>query len=182
MWTRRASTNNPLLDRVREHAAKEGAPVVAICAALEAQIAELSDEDKQVFLADMGLQEPGLNRLIRTGYDLLGSADLLHRRGRKRCAPGPSTRATPHPQAAGVIHTDFEKGFIRAEVIGYDDFVALKGEQGAKEAGKMRLEGKEYVVQDGDVMHFRFNVCKPITYWRGRNQAFSERRPRIIPT
>jgi len=149
--------NNPLLDRVRQHAAKEGAPVVAICAALEAQIAELSDEDKEVFLADMGLHEPGLNRLIRTGYDLLG-LQTYFTAGVKEVRAWTIHKGDTAPQAAGVIHTDFEKGFIRAEVIGYNDFVALKGEHGAKEAGKMRLEGKEYVLHDGDVMHFRFNV------------------------
>jgi len=130
--------DNPLLDAISNYAAAEGAPVVAICAALEAQIFDMSDEDKTLFLADMGLEEPGLDRLIRIAYNLLG----LH----------------TAPQAAGVIHTDFEKGFIRAEVIGYDHYVSLKGEAGAKEAGKMRLEGKEYVVRDGDVVHFRFNV------------------------
>jgi hypothetical protein len=149
--------NNPLLDRVRQHAAKEGAPVVAICAALEAQIAELSDEDKEVFLADMGLHEPGLNRLIRTGYDLLG-LQTYFTAGPKEVRAWTIHKGNTAPQAAGVIHTDFEKGFIRAEVISYSDFVALKGEHAAKEAGKMRLEGKEYVVHDGDVMHFRFNV------------------------
>jgi GTP-binding protein YchF len=149
--------NNALLDRVRQHAAKEGAPVVAICAALEAQIAELSDEDKEVFLADMGLHEPGLNRLIRTGYDLLG-LQTYFTAGVKEVRAWTIHKGDTAPQAAGVIHTDFEKGFIRAEVIGYNDFVALKGEHGAKEAGKMRLEGKEYVLHDGDVMHFRFNV------------------------
>jgi len=149
--------NNPLLDQVREYAAKEGAPVVAISAAVEAQIADLSDEDKQVFLADMGLQEPGLNRLIRAAYGLLG-LETYFTAGPKEVRAWTIHHGDTAPKAAGVIHTDFEKGFIRAEVIAFDDYVALKGEQGAKEAGKMRLEGKEYVVQDGDVMHFRFNV------------------------
>jgi ribosome-binding ATPase len=149
--------NNPLLDRVREHAGKEGAPVVAICAALEAQIADLSDEDKHVFLADMGLEEPGLNRLIRTGYELLG-LETYFTAGPKEVRAWTIHRGDTAPKAAGVIHTDFEKGFIRAEVIPYDDYVALKGEQGSKEAGKMRVEGKEYVMHDGDVVHFRFNV------------------------
>jgi GTP-binding protein YchF len=149
--------NNPLLDQIREYAAKEGAPVVAICAAVEAQIADLSDEDKQVFLADMGLEEPGLDRLIRAAYTLLG-LETYFTAGPKEVRAWTIHKGDTAPKAAGVIHTDFEKGFIRAEVIAYDDYVALKGEQGAKEAGKMRLEGKECVVRDGDVMHFRFNV------------------------
>ena len=150
-------TGNPLLDRVRDYASKEGAPVVAICAALEAQMADLSDEDKQVFLADMGLREPGLNRLIRTGYELLG-LETYFTAGPKEVRAWTIHKGDTAPKAAGVIHTDFEKGFIRAEVIAYDDYIALKGEQGSKEAGKMRLEGKEYVMHDGDVVHFRFNV------------------------
>ncbi len=149
--------NNPLLDRVREYAAKEHAPVVAICAALESEISDLSDEDKSVFLADVGMTEPGLNRLIRAAYDLLG-LQTYFTAGVKEVRAWTMHKGETAPQAAGVIHTDFEKGFIRAEVIGYDDFVKFKGEHGAKEAGKMRLEGKEYVVKDGDVMHFRFNV------------------------
>jgi GTP-binding protein YchF len=149
--------NNPLLARVREHARTEGSPVVAICAALEAQIADLSDEDKHVFLADMGLEEPGLNRLIRTGYELLG-LETYFTAGPKEVRAWTIHRGDTAPKAAGVIHTDFEKGFIRAEVIPFDDYVALKGEQGSKEAGKMRVEGKEYVMRDGDVVHFRFNV------------------------
>jgi GTP-binding protein YchF len=148
---------NPLLDRVRECAEKESAPVVVICAALEAQIADLADEDKAVFLADMGLDEPGLNRLIRAAYELLG-LETYFTAGPKEVRAWTIHHGDTAPRAAGVIHTDFEKGFIRAEVIPFDDFVALNGEQGAKEAGKMRLEGKEYVVKDGDVMHFRFNV------------------------
>ncbi len=150
-------TDNPLLKRVEEYAAKEGAPVVAICAALESEIAELSDEDKQIFLADIGLEEPGLNRLIRAAYQLLG-LQTYFTAGVKEVRAWTIHKGDTAPQAAAVIHTDFEKGFIRAEVIGYDDFIACKGEQGAKESGKMRLEGKEYVVKDGDVMHFRFNV------------------------
>ncbi len=149
--------NNPLLKRVQEYASQEGAPVVAICAALESEIAELSDEDKQIFLADVGLEEPGLNRLIRAAYQLLG-LQTYFTAGVKEVRAWTIHKGDTAPQAAAVIHTDFEKGFIRAEVISYDDFIACKGEQGAKEAGKMRLEGKEYVVKDGDVMHFRFNV------------------------
>ncbi len=149
--------NNPLLTRVEEFAAGEGAPIVAICASLEAEIAELSDEDKQIFLADINMQEPGLNRLVRTGYELLG-LQTYFTAGVKEVRAWTMHKGDTAPQAAGVIHTDFEKGFIRAEVISYDDFIACNGEQGAKEAGKMRLEGKEYIVKDGDVMHFRFNV------------------------
>ena len=149
--------NNPLLRRVEEHAKKEGAPVVPICAALEAQIADLSDEDKQVFLADMGMKEAGLDRLIRAGYALLG-LQTFFTAGPKEVRAWTVQVGATAPQSAGVIHTDFERGFIRAEVIAYDDYLARGGEQGAKEAGKLRLEGKDYVVRDGDVMHFRFNV------------------------
>jgi len=149
--------NNPLLAQVQEYAKAEGAPVVAICAAIEAQMADLNDEEKQMFLADMGLEEPGLNRLIRAGYALLG-LQTYFTAGPKEVRAWTVPIGATAPQAAGVIHTDFEHGFIRAEVISYDDYVACKGEQGAKEAGKMRLEGKEYVVRNGDVMHFRFNV------------------------
>jgi GTP-binding protein YchF len=149
--------DNALLERVREFARREGAPVVAICAALEAQIADLSDEDKQVFLADMGLHEPGLNRLIRAAYDLLG-LQTYFTAGEKEVRAWTIHKGDTAPQAAGVIHTDFERGFIRAEVISYADYVAHKGELGAKEAGRMRLEGKEYEVRDGDVVYFRFNV------------------------
>jgi GTP-binding protein YchF len=149
--------SNPLLDRVREHAKTEGAPVVAICAALEAQIADLSDQDKQVFLADLGLEEPGLDRLVRAAYTLLG-LQTYFTAGPKEVRAWTIHKGDTAPKAAAVIHTDFEKGFIRAEVIAYEDYVTLKGEPGAKEAGRMRLEGKEYVVRDGDVMHFRFNV------------------------
>ena len=148
---------NPLLAAVEAHAAKEGAPVVAFCAAMEAEIAELADEDKAVFLADMGLAEPGLNRLIRAGYTLLG-LQTYFTAGVKEVRAWTIHVGATAPQAAGVIHTDFERGFIRAEVISFADFIACKGEAGAREAGKMRLEGKDYVVQDGDVMHFRFNV------------------------
>ena len=150
-------TGNAMLERLRERAALEQAPVVAICAALEAEIADLGAEDKALFLADMGMTEPGLDRLIRAGYALLGLHTYFTagpKEVRAWTIPFHATAA----QAAGVIHTDFEKGFIRAEVIAYDDYVGCKGEQGAKEAGKMRLEGREYVVRDGDVMHFRFNV------------------------
>ena len=149
--------SNPLLDTVRAYATAEGAPVVPICAALEAQIADLSDDDKEVFLADLGIREPGLHRLIRAAYELLG-LQTYFTAGEKEVRAWTIHKGDTAPQAAGVIHTDFERGFIRAEVIGFDDYVACKGEQGAKEAGKMRLEGKEYVVRDGDVVHFRFNV------------------------
>ena len=149
--------NNPLLESVREFAAREGAPVVAVCAKVEAEIADLSDEDKSVFLEDMGMHEPGLNRVIRAGYQLLGLLTYFTAGPKEVRAWTVSTGATA-PQAAGVIHTDFEKGFIRAETIAFDDYVKFKGETGAKEAGRMRLEGKDYVVHDGDVMHFRFNV------------------------
>jgi len=149
--------NNPLLDRVKEYAKKEGAPVVAICAKLEAEIADLSGEEKLVFLADLGLAEPGLNRLVRATFDLLG-LQTYFTAGPKEVRAWTVRKGASAPQAAGVIHTDFEKGFIRAEVIPYDDYVNLGGEAKAKEAGKMRLEGKDYIVKDGDVMHFRFNV------------------------
>jgi GTP-binding protein YchF len=149
--------HNPHLDAVRAYAAKEGAPVVAVCAAIEAEIAGMADEDKAMFLADMGMSEPGLDRVIRAGYTLLG-LQTYFTAGPKEVRAWTIRRGDTAPRAAGVIHTDFEKGFIRAEVIAYDDYIACKGEQGAKEAGKMRLEGKDYVVRDGDVMHFRFNV------------------------
>jgi len=148
---------NPLLAKVEAHAKKEDAPVVAICAALEAQIADMSDEDKKVFLADAGLTEPGLSRLARAAYALLGLLTYFTA-GEKEVRAWTVVQGATAPQAAGVIHTDFERGFIRAEVAAYEDFVAGGGEQGAKEAGKLRLEGKDYVVRDGDVMHFRFNV------------------------
>jgi GTP-binding protein YchF len=149
--------DNPLLDKVREHAAREGAPVVAVCAKVEAEIGDMSDEDKNVFLADMGMEEPGLNRVIRAAYTLLG-LQTYFTAGPKEVRAWTVAKGATAPQAAGVIHTDFEKGFIRAETIAFDDYVRYKGETGAKEAGRMRLEGKDYIVQDGDVMHFRFNV------------------------
>jgi GTP-binding protein YchF len=149
--------NNPHLDAVRAHATQEGAQVVALCAAIEAEIADLADDEKQMFLADMGLDEPGLNRLIRAGYKLLG-LQTYFTAGVKEVRAWTIHAGDTAPQAAGVIHTDFEKGFIRAQTIAFDDFIACKGEQGAKEAGKMRAEGKEYVVKDGDVMNFLFNV------------------------
>lgn len=149
--------NNPHLDRLRAHAAKEGAPVVALCAQIEAELADLADEDKKEFLADLGLEEPGLNRLIRVGYDLLGLRTYFTA-GVKEVRAWTIHVGDTAPQAAGVIHTDFERGFIRAQTIAFDDFVACQGEQGAKDAGKMRTEGKEYVVKDGDVLNFLFNV------------------------
>jgi GTP-binding protein YchF len=149
--------DNPLLAAVEAHAAREKAPVVAFCAALEAEIADLADEDKQVFLDDIGLEEPGLNRLIRAGYQLMG-LQTYFTAGVKEVRAWTIHVGDTAPQAAGVIHTDFEHGFIRAEVIAFADFIKFRGEQGAKEAGRMRLEGKDYVVHDGDVMHFRFNV------------------------
>ncbi len=149
--------NNPLLDKVKAFAEQEKAPVVPICAAIEAQLSDLSDEDKLLFLADMGLEEPGLDRLIRGVYKLLG-LETYFTAGVKEVRAWTIRAGSTAPQAAGVIHNDFERGFIRAEVIGFEDFIACKGESGAKEAGKMRLEGKEYRVRDGDVMHFRFNV------------------------
>ena len=149
--------NNPLLAQVEEYAKRHDSPVVPICAALEAQIADLPDADKQVFLADMGMKEPGLDRLIRAGYSLLG-LQTYFTAGPKEVRAWTVPVGATAPQAAGVIHTDFERGFIRAEVIAYADYIACKGEQGAKEAGKMRLEGKEYFVRDGDVIYFRFNV------------------------
>ena len=149
--------NNPHLDAVRKYAAAEGSEVVVICAAIEAEIALLDEADKQEFLADLGLDEPGLNRVIRCGYKLLG-LETFFTAGPKEVRAWTTHIGATAPQAAGEIHTDFEKGFIRAEVIAYDDFVACKGEHGAKEAGKLRLEGRDYVVHEADVMHFRFNV------------------------
>ncbi|HPX61428.1 MAG TPA: redox-regulated ATPase YchF [Deltaproteobacteria bacterium] len=148
---------HPFVAQVREIAAGEGAGVVTICGKLEAEIAELDGEEKLAFLQDMGLEEPGLDRLIRSGYELLGLITYFTA-GVKEVRAWTIVKGTKAPQAAGVIHTDFEKGFIRAEVIGFDDYIACNGETGAKEKGLMRLEGKEYVVKDGDVMHFRFNV------------------------
>ena len=149
--------NNQHLDAVREYARKEGAEMVAICASIEAEIALLDDEDKAEFLSDLGFDEPGLNRVIRHGYSMLG-LQTYFTAGVKEVRAWTTKIGATAPQAAGEIHTDFEKGFIRAEVMAYDDFVAGNGEQGAKEAGRLRLEGKEYIVQEGDVMHFRFNV------------------------
>jgi len=149
--------NNPMLDRVREIAKRDGAEVVPICAKIEAELAELSGDDKIEFLRELGLEEPGLNRVVRAGYQLLGLQTFLTA-GPKEARAWTVRAGSTAPQAAGVIHTDFERGFIRAEVISYDDYVRCGGEQGAKEAGKLRLEGKEYVMRDGDVVHFRFNV------------------------
>jgi len=150
-------TDNAHLDAVIEYAKNEGAEVVAICAAIEAEIALLDEEDKQEFLADLGLEEPGLDRVIRCGYAMLG-LQTYFTAGVKEVRAWTTKVGATAPRAAAEIHTDFEKGFIRAEVMAYDDFVAGNGEQGAKEAGRLRLEGKEYIVQEGDIMHFRFNV------------------------
>ncbi|WP_395342609.1 redox-regulated ATPase YchF [Ningiella sp. W23] len=149
--------NNPYLDKVREIAKQEDAVVVSVCAAIESDIAELDDEDKADFLEELGLDEPGLNRVIRAGYSLL-TLKTYFTAGVKEVRAWTYPEGSTAPQAAGKIHTDFEKGFIRAEVVGFDDFIAGNGEQGAKDAGKWRLEGKEYIVKDGDVIHFRFNV------------------------
>jgi hypothetical protein len=149
--------NNPLLDLLTAYAEKEGAPIVSICAAIESEIAELDAEEKNEFLAELGQSEPGLNRVIRSGYALLG-LQTYFTAGVKEVRAWTVRVGATAPQGAGVIHTDFEKGFIRAEVIGYEDYVQFKGEQGAKDAGKWRLEGKDYIIKDGDVMHFRFNV------------------------
>ncbi|RVU29967.1 redox-regulated ATPase YchF [Neptunomonas marina] len=149
--------DNPHLDKVRELAASEGAELVAICNKLEAEIAELDDEERTEFLEDLGMEEAGLDRVIRAGYDLLG-LQTYFTAGVKEVRAWTVRIGATAPNAAGVIHTDFEKGFIRAEVIAYNDYIEYNGEQGAKDAGKWRLEGKEYIVQDGDVVHFRFNV------------------------
>ena len=149
--------NNPHLEAVIQHAAKEGAPVVAVCAAIEAEIADLDDADKVEFLADLGMEESGLDRVIRAGYKLLG-LQTYFTAGVKEVRAWTIHQGDTAPQAAGVIHTDFERGFIRAQTIAFEDFVQFKGESGAKEAGKMRAEGKEYVVKDGDVLNFLFNV------------------------
>ncbi|MFT7258398.1 MAG: GTP-binding protein YchF [Glaciecola sp.] len=149
--------NNPHLDKVRAIAEAEGAVVVSICAAIESDIAELDDEEKAEFMADLGLTEPGLNRVIRAGYNLL-TLETYFTAGVKEVRAWTYPIGSTAPQGAGKIHTDFEKGFIRAEIIGYDDYIACKGESGAKDAGKWRLEGKDYVLKDGDVIHFRFNV------------------------
>lgn len=148
---------NPHLEAVRDYAARDGAEMVAICAAIEAEIAVLDEGDKAEFLADLGFDEPGLNRVVRGGYSLL-ALQTYFTAGPKEVRAWTTRIGATAPEAAGEIHTDFQKGFIRAEVIAYDDFVAGNGEQGAKEAGRLRLEGKEYIVQEGDVMHFRFNV------------------------
>ena len=149
--------NNPFLDRLRDYAAAQKAPVVAICAKTEAELADMEPEDAALFLAEMGQSEPGLNRLIRAAFTLLG-LQTYFTAGVKEVRAWTVPVGATAPQAAGVIHTDFEKGFIRAQTIAYDDYVAFKGEQGAKDAGKMRAEGKEYIVHDGDVMNFLFNV------------------------
>ncbi len=150
-------TNNPLLDQLTAYAKTQNSPIVAISAAIEAEIADLDDEDKNAFLADIGMEEPGLDRLIRAAYNLLG-LQTYFTAGVKEVRAWTIHSGDTAPKAAGVIHTDFERGFIRAQTISYDDFIAFKGEQGAKEAGKMRAEGKEYVVKDGDVLNFLFNV------------------------
>jgi len=149
--------NNPLLEKVREFAIAEGAGVVAVCASIESELSELDDDERDEFLEELGLEEPGLNRVIRAGYSLL-NLQTYFTAGVKEVRAWTVAIGATAPQSAAVIHTDFEKGFIRAEVIAYDDYIAGNGEQGAKEAGKWRLEGKEYITQDGDVMHFRFNV------------------------
>jgi GTP-binding protein YchF len=150
-------TDNPHLEAVRQLAERESSIVVPVCAAIEAEIADLDDADKEVFLADIGMTEPGLDRVIRAAFTLLG-LQTYFTAGEKEVRAWTVRVGATAPQAAGVIHTDFERGFIRAETIAYDDYIACKGESGAKEKGKMRLEGKDYVVKDGDVMHFRFNV------------------------
>lgn len=150
-------SDNPFLDIVNEFAAKEGAPVVAVCASIEAEMTELEADELNEFLADLGLEEPGLNRVICAGHELLG-LQTYFTAGVKEVRGWTVPVGATAPQAAGVIHTDFEKGFIRAETMAYDDFIEFNGEQGAKEAGKLRLEGKDYIVKDGDVLHFRFNV------------------------
>jgi GTP-binding protein YchF len=149
--------NNAYLDRLREYAAAQNAPVVVICAKIESELADMNDEDKQMFLAEIGQEEPGLDRLIRAAFKLLG-LQTYFTAGVKEVRAWTIHIGDTAPQAAGVIHTDFERGFIRAQTIAFDDFIAYKGEQGAKDAGKMRSEGKEYVVKDGDVLNFLFNV------------------------
>jgi len=149
--------NNPHLDAVRERAATEGAEVVPVCAAIEEEMAQLEDADRDEFLKDLGLDEPGLNRVIRAGYKLLG-LQTYFTAGEKEVRAWQVKKGATAPQAAGVIHTDFERGFIRAETIAYDDYIKFKGEAGSRDAGRLRLEGKEYIVQEGDVLHFRFNV------------------------
>ena len=149
--------NNPFLDQVREIAKNEGAVVVAVCAEIESELSEMDEEERQEFMEDLGITEPGLNRVINSGYGLL-HLQTYFTAGVKEVRAWTVKMDATAPQAAGVIHTDFEKGFIRAEIVGYDDFVEFNGESGAKDAGKWRLEGKEYKVKDGDVIHFRFNV------------------------
>jgi ribosome-binding ATPase YchF (GTP1/OBG family) len=149
--------DNPLLDQLAAYAKSQNAPMVAICASIESEIADLDEADKGAFLADMGMEEPGLDRLIRAAYKLLG-LQTYFTAGVKEVRAWTIHIGDTGPQAAGVIHTDFERGFIRAQTIAFDDFITYKGEAGAKEAGKMRAEGKEYVVKDGDVLNFLFNV------------------------
>jgi GTP-binding protein YchF len=150
-------SNNPHLDKVLARAAVEGAEVVPICAAIEEELSQLDDADKLAFLADMGLEEPGLNRVIRAGYKLLG-LQTYFTAGEKEVRAWTVKKGSTAPQAAGVIHTDFERGFIRAETIAYDDYIKYRGESGSRDAGRLRLEGKDYQVKEGDVLHFRFNV------------------------
>jgi ribosome-binding ATPase len=150
-------TNNPHLDKVVARAKIEGAEVVPVCAAIEEELSQLEDADKLAFLQDMGLEEPGLNRVIRAGYKLLG-LQTYFTAGEKEVRAWTVKRGSTAPQAAGVIHTDFERGFIRAETIAFDDYIKYKGESGSRDAGRLRLEGKEYIVKEGDVLHFRFNV------------------------
>jgi ribosome-binding ATPase len=179
--------NNPFLDRLREYAAKQNAPVVAICAKTEAELAEMADDDRLMFLQEMGQDEPGLNRLIRAAFKLLG-LQTYFTAGVKEVRAWTIHIGDTAPQAAGVIHTDFERGFIRAQTIAFDDFIAFKGEQGAKDAGKMRAEGKEYVVKDGDVLNFLFSCWPRAAPARGtsgsaRNRGwhFRFRRPHPWP-
>jgi GTP-binding protein YchF len=149
--------NNPHLDRVREHAKLEGAEVVPVCAAIEEELSQMEDADRDEFLADLGFEEPGLNRVINAGYKLLG-LQTYFTAGEKEVRAWQLKKGSTAPQAAGVIHTDFERGFIRAETVAYDDFIKYNGESGAKEAGRLRLEGKDYIVKEADILHFRFNV------------------------
>jgi ribosome-binding ATPase len=149
--------NNPHLDRVREHATLEGADVVPVCAAIEEELSQMEDADRDEFLADLGFAEPGLNRVINAGYKLLG-LQTYFTAGEKEVRAWQLKKGSTAPQAAGVIHTDFERGFIRAETVAYDDFIKYNGESGAKEAGRLRLEGKDYIVKEADILHFRFNV------------------------
>jgi len=150
-------TDNPLLEAVQALAAAEGAVVVPVCAAIEAELAGLDEAERQEFMAELGVQEPGLDRVVRAGYSLLGLLTFFTA-GPKEVRAWTVRHGATAPEAAAVIHTDFQKGFIRAETIAYDDFIACRGEHGAREAGKLRLEGKEYVVREGDILHFRFNV------------------------